>query len=84
MNASRNDQIAVDEEIWRAWVHKGNQRDQASTRRGRILIKIALVILTVGLAFYFLSARSTLSDLPASDGAVDQSGSRKPVQQQPK
>jgi hypothetical protein len=84
MNASRNDQIAVDEEIWRAWVHKGKLRDQASARRGRILIKIALVILTVGLAFYFLSARSTLSDLPASDGAVDQSGSRKPVQQQPK
>ena len=45
MNASKNDQVEVDEEIWRAWIHKGKLRDQASARRGRILVTIALVIL---------------------------------------
>ena len=60
MNASKNDRAEVDEEIWRAWVHKGKLRDQASARRGRIVVTIALVILAVGLTFYFLAARSTI------------------------
>ena len=55
-----NEQIAVNEEIWRAWVHKGKLRDQAAARRARILIKIVLAILTVGLAFYILATRSTI------------------------
>jgi hypothetical protein len=60
MYASKNHQLAVDEEIWSAWVHKGKLREQAPARRGRILVKIALVVLAVGLALYFLAARSTI------------------------
>ena len=60
MNASKNDQVGVDEEVWRAWVHKGKLRDQAFVRRGRILVTIALVMFAVGLTFYVLAARNTI------------------------
>ena len=59
MYASKNDQLAVDEEIWRAWIYKGKLRDQAAARRVRILVNVALAIVAIGIALYFLAARST-------------------------
>jgi hypothetical protein len=47
----------VDEEIWRAWVQKGKLRDQATARRLKLLAEIALVLLALGGAFYFLAVR---------------------------
>jgi hypothetical protein len=59
MYAPKNDQIAVDEEIWRAWIDKGKLRDQAAARRARVLVNVALAIVAIGIAIYFLAARST-------------------------
>jgi hypothetical protein len=47
----------VDEEIWRAWVQKGKLREQATARKLKLLAGIALVLLALGGAFYFLAVR---------------------------
>jgi hypothetical protein len=57
MYTSNNDESVVNEEIWRAWLQKGRLRDQVAARRGKVLGGIGLVILGIGIAFYFLAVR---------------------------
>jgi hypothetical protein len=57
MYTATNEGSVVNEEIWRAWVQKGRLRDQAKARRGRVLGGIALIILALGIAYYFLASR---------------------------
>jgi hypothetical protein len=59
MHTSKNDESVVNEEIWHAWLQKGKLRDQAAVRRGKVLGGIALVILGLGIAFYFLAVRQS-------------------------
>ena len=46
------DQLAVNEQIWRAWVQKGKLLDQVAERKVKLLAGIALVVLSIGGAFY--------------------------------
>jgi hypothetical protein len=42
----------VDDDLWRAWVHKGKQRERVTDRRLKIFIATILIILVVGVGFY--------------------------------
>ena len=56
MSPSTNDEAVVDEQIWRAWVQRGRQREQATSRTAIVLAGITLVLLSTAVVFYFLGA----------------------------
>jgi len=43
---------ALDEQVWRNWVHKGKLRDQARKRRWRIMGGIVIALVLVAGAIY--------------------------------
>jgi hypothetical protein len=55
MDTSPVETAIVDEQIWRAWVQKGKQRDDATARKARIVAGTAAAILAVVSGFYFLA-----------------------------
>jgi hypothetical protein len=42
----------VPEDVWRAWVEKGKQRDRAAARKMRTLAGVVLLFLIIVLVFY--------------------------------
>ena len=48
----------LDEQVWRAWVHKGRLRDQAQTRRWRIIGGTVIVMIAIISAIYALLQRN--------------------------
>ena len=47
----------VDEDRWRAWVDKGEQRDKATDRKLKIFVGAILTVLAAGVGFYILAMR---------------------------
>lgn len=47
----------VDEQIWRAWVQRGRQREQATGRKTKVLAGMILAALSAGSAFYLFAGR---------------------------
>ena len=45
----------LNEETWRAWVHKGKMRERATARKLKVLAGSALSLLALGGAAYFLA-----------------------------
>ena len=52
MNRSNHITTLVDEEIWRAWILKGKQRDQAAARKAKIFAAIVLTVIALAFGFY--------------------------------
>jgi hypothetical protein len=52
-----NDKYALNEDLWRAWVDKGRQREKAAARKARVVFSLALLILSLGIGFYVLTVR---------------------------
>ena len=52
MLTSTDDQLVVNEEVWRTWIQTGKLRDQAGARRRKVLAGIAFVLLAIGTVFY--------------------------------
>lgn len=49
MDNRTDDNPAIDEELWRAWVEKGKLRDKATARKLKVL---AGIVLALGTGFY--------------------------------
>ncbi len=61
MDTSTDDRPLVDEEIWRAWIQKGKLREEATARKLKKLVRIALAILALGTVFYLLAVRQRVA-----------------------
>ena len=57
MSSPDADAPAVNEEVWRAWVHKCELREKATARKARVTGGIALIALALGGAIYLLAVR---------------------------
>jgi len=57
MDNPRDDNSAINEELWRAWVEKGKQREKATARKAKVFAGVALIILSLGVGFYVLTVR---------------------------
>lgn len=58
MNDSSLTIIPLDEQVWRAWVHKGRLREQARARRRWKVVSILTALALMALAIFFLTART--------------------------
>ena len=47
----------VDQQIWRAWVQRGRQREQVTGRKTIVLAGIVFAAASVGSVFYLLASR---------------------------
>jgi hypothetical protein len=54
MPITTENEPVVNDEVWRAWVQKGKQREKAQVRRVKETVEIAAALLVVGGAVYFL------------------------------
>jgi len=57
MSLSSNEEAVIDEQIWRAWVQRGRQREQATSRTTVLLAGVALILLAVAGTIYVLAGR---------------------------
>jgi len=57
MSQSTNEEAVIDEQIWRAWVQRGRQREQATSRTAVVLAGITFVLLVTAGTFYLLAGR---------------------------
>ena len=57
MSQSTNEEAVIDEQIWRAWVQRGRQREQATSRTAVVLAGVTFVLLVTAGTFYLLSGR---------------------------
>jgi hypothetical protein len=57
MPTATEDELVVDEEIWRAWLQKGKLREKATARKAKVLGGIVFVLLAFGSTFYLLAVR---------------------------
>ena len=48
---------AVNEEVWRAWLHKGELREKATARKAKVMGGMTLIALALGGAIYLLAVR---------------------------
>jgi hypothetical protein len=57
MDIAIHDTPIINEEIWSAWVRRGQLREKATARKAKMLAAIALILLAMGSAFYLLAMR---------------------------
>jgi hypothetical protein len=58
MNDSTVATVALNEQVWRAWVQKGKLREQVSARRRRKIAGIIAPLALIAFAIFFLTART--------------------------
>lgn len=57
MNAYTEDQAAMREELWRAWVQRGKLRDAAAARKLKVVGGLAVGLAAGAAALYVMLAR---------------------------
>jgi len=57
METYTEEQPVISEELWRVWDYKGKMREKAITRRKRTVAGIAMSLLVLGSAVYYVVAR---------------------------
>ena len=59
MNASKDDNPAIlNEDRWRTWMERGDQRDRAEARRTKVIATVALLVVSVTAAGALLRPES--------------------------
>ena len=57
MNTYTEDQAAMREELWRAWVQRGKLRDAAAARKLKVVGGLAVGLAAGAVALYVMLAR---------------------------
>ena len=57
MDTYTNDETVISEELWRAWARKGKLREEARTRKLKVVAGIALGLLAFGSTVYVSFAK---------------------------
>jgi hypothetical protein len=57
MHISADDSPVLSEQVWLGWIHKKKLRQQAMVRKCQRLAGIALGLLAIGVAIYFIAPK---------------------------